>query len=409
MNTGAKVGPVGFYTVDVPMPVTGVPDIARIQTSQDSACVIAQDGPLYCWGNVFRPRPVAVAGLADATAIRTGSNHACAVRASGALSCWGERRIDGGNGYYGFRQADTNRPEDRYGIADAIAVASAKPSARLYAACAVRLSGEVLCFGRDLLTHKITTVRPGVADATAVAVGEGHACALRKGGGVACWGDGEHPRLASGYASPEAVATEVKDAIAIAAGGNTSCAVRRGGKVVCWGSNEYSLLGNGSSEEKLVRSDTPTVVRGLGDAVSISLENSHACAVRRSGQVVCWGYNTYGVAESEATVVTAPTPTRVFDAIAVDAGSEGSCAVRRSGVVTCWGMYNDKRGGPTVKKSYDEYTDVPDLKDAVAVSLGNEHACALRKGGQVLCWGDNTRGQIGDGTGLNTPTLFARP
>ena len=53
---------------------------------------------------------------------------------------------------------------------------------------------------------------------------------------------------------------------------------------------------------------------------------THTCAVRESGEVVCWGYNDYG--QSDA-------PPGEFRS--VSAGVHHSCALRESGEIACWG------------------------------------------------------------------------
>jgi alpha-tubulin suppressor-like RCC1 family protein len=35
-------------------------------------------------------------------------------------------------------------------------------------------------------------------------------------------------------------------------------------------------------------------VSGLADAASVSVGGTHTCAVRKTGEVVCWGANGYG-------------------------------------------------------------------------------------------------------------------
>ena len=41
-------------------------------------------------------------------------------------------------------------------------------------------------------------------------------------------------------------------------------------------------------------SETPVQVSGLADATALSANGNHTCAVRATGSVVCWGYNSYG-------------------------------------------------------------------------------------------------------------------
>ena len=92
----------------------------------------------------------------------------------------------------------------------------------------------------------------GIADATAIAAGTLHSCALRQGGTISCWGHNEDGRLGDGTREgslvPVGVAS-ITDATAIASGGSYfghSCALRQGGAISCWGSNYWGQLGDGT-------------------------------------------------------------------------------------------------------------------------------------------------------------------
>ena len=92
---------------------------------------------------------------------------------------------------------------------------------------------------------------------------------------------------------------------------------------------------------------------------------AHACAVRESGELVCWGWEGLS-----AAVVDAPAGR--FRS--VSAGTAHSCAVRESGGIVCWG--------------YNPYGQI----DAPAgsfrsVSVGYSHSCAVRESGEIACWG----------------------
>jgi hypothetical protein len=79
-------------------------------------------------------------------------------------------------------------------------------------------------------------------------------------------------------------------AATISTGQAHSCAIRESGQAVCWGRNSAGQLGNGSNTS----SNVPVNVTGLGDAREISAGVNHTCAIRESGQAVCWGIFIFG-------------------------------------------------------------------------------------------------------------------
>lgn len=142
--------------------------------------------------------------------------------------------------------------------------------------------------------------------------GIAHVCALRSGdeaGSVDCWGDNRAGQLGH----PEAIdrhvqATEVTGVAGVAqvdAGARFTCARMTDGTVQCWGFNHYGQLGDGIADhdpsdsmpacnvDPVVGdcSHTPVAVVGIDDATELSVGDSHACVIRESGQIWCWGYN----------------------------------------------------------------------------------------------------------------------
>jgi alpha-tubulin suppressor-like RCC1 family protein len=140
------------------------------------------------------------------------------------------------------------------------------------------------------------------------------------------------------------------DAVQIEAGGSLTCARRAGGTVSCWGSNAFGGLGQGSVNYG--DNPAPLAVRELSDAVRIEVGSWYACALRASGQPVCWGDNTAGqLGDGSGVQRTLPTP-------------------------------------------------VVGLSGITGISAGYSHTCARGSSGQVWCWGQNRDGQLGDGTNV---------
>lgn len=74
--------------------------------------------------------------------------------------------------------------------------------------------------------------------------------------------------------------------VQLALGGSHSCALRADGSVRCWGNDSLEQLGRNSDARA---SFEASPVAGLSDAVLLAAGGAHTCALRATGQVVCWG------------------------------------------------------------------------------------------------------------------------
>ena len=80
----------------------------------------------------------------------------------------------------------------------------------------------------------------------------------------------------------------------LAVGGPSSevlCALIKSGKVMCWGDiqDTIGIFGNGAVGAQ----PGPAAVQGIDDAMQLAMSENHACVVRKSGKVACWGSNLY--------------------------------------------------------------------------------------------------------------------
>lgn len=306
------------------------------------------------------------------------------------------------------------------------------------------------------------TCRPP-EDIIQVAAGYMHSCALRASGEVLCWGANQAGVLGDGSFEPHELPVPVlglTDAVEIdtntgALDTEAMCARRATGAVVCWGAGASGMLGNGSEENQPM----PVEVVGLTDAASVKTSQAAACALRRDGSVWCWGRNSSGQAEEkqsgEGPLLAAPVvdlePAVQLDIAMID------CVALATGEVACWGLDYFGWAGqgfefletPTVVKnvsdadsvwlpgpamvqhtgaqcvihagglvsctgenefgtididdSPNDFVDgemkpIEGITDAVQVVGGISGTCALRATGQVACWGDNGEGILGIGS-----------
>jgi alpha-tubulin suppressor-like RCC1 family protein len=135
----------------------------------------------------------------------------------------------------------------------------------------------------------------------------------------------------------------IDDAVYISANDFHACAVRRDGTVWCWG-NGGDRLGDGMEEHQICAdgydcSPFPVKVVGLEDIVQVSMSAWHTCALGSKGRVWCWGPNASGEL-GDGTTENSNVPVRVKDlgqAVQISAGAGVSCALTTDGKRWCWG------------------------------------------------------------------------
>jgi hypothetical protein len=188
---------------------------------------------------------------------------------------------------------------------------------------------------------------------------------------------------AAGAAPAHRMISGLDGAAQVGVGSAHACALRRTGDVVCWGSNDLGQLGAGGFGPAA----GPITVSGLADAVSLSVYRDHACAARSSGQVACWGGGV-PVPAGNAEKVSPPAPMAgIAGAVSAVTGSVHTCALLRGGQVACVGENSFGALGDPAKTGDKGPVTVRGLDRATAIALSHFGGCAARGDGAVLCWG----------------------
>lgn len=224
-----------------------------------------------------------------------------------------------------------------------------------YASCALSETGRILCSGSGdlVLAAQIVSDAPEGEGWSAVAVGEGHACAIASDGTVSCWGVyGEGMAIPSGpYVALDSAADLV-------------CALSDVGSISCWAStdsSEYVPAPSGSG------------------FFSLATTESAVCALDEEGAISCWG--AYGT-EQILTDIPAGSGYRQ-----ISSGSVAACALAADGEVSCWGQ------------DRTEWFPLVDLVGMESIATLEYGVCGLDLSGNIRCAGlDN------DGSVLGAPT-----
>ena len=263
----------------------------QVTTGQSSACGLASNGTIVCWGNSDLGMTSAPSGTFSQ--VDGASLHFCALRATGTPACWG---YDGGNGATSppqvpFAQIAVGAFETCGVLANGTATCVAgdhtpvpggvfrQVSTGFFHSCGIRPDGTLTCWGRNGLGQ---STPPG-GTFTDVSAGVGYTCAVETGGGVQCWGGNDF-----GQATPPS-----GEFVQVSAGSGHTCGVKTDSSIICWGWNEFGQLD--------VPNDTFTQVSASWGGFT--------CALRSNRSVSCWGYNNLGQTEvpnQEITFTASP-------------------------------------------------------------------------------------------------------
>ena len=279
-------------------------------------------------------------------------------------------------------------------------------------ACGIFID-RLWCRHNDTADFKQVTV---FTDWTAVTVGAGHWCALRRAGSASndgalyCWGRNAKGQLGLGHTvdenGPLPAHVGTMRWTSISAGWNNTCGISSQ-TLYCWGSGENGVLGLGNNASQT----RPARIGGRWLSVSAGMD--HTCAIDTNKRAYCWGSNEHGqlgVLDGNGNPPDHSwTPTLVasslrFDSISV--GSQHTCGISMEALY-CWGWNHSGQVG--VGDVGDQFTPqlvVPGGRWK-SVSAGGFVTCAIDLNDFRYCWGTTIDGRLGNySTDPNSPNEY---
>lgn len=263
--------------------------------ASDLGCALTKAGQVWCAGSYetlgdgskssrAKLGPVPLPGRA--VAMSAGGARVCAVLDDGRVLCWGR---------------DVAAPKDPAPLGCDAAIAglpTAAPPAEPPSAptqmvdpCAPRVHVDLS-----------PVVIAGVAEAIDVEVGDdGWACAIVRGGGVACWGHGDQGELGDGTndirLDARAVAGLRGPVVQLSGSHNRVCARHEAGTVDCWGTGHTPVT------------NRPLPVPVIDDAIDLSVGANEVCVARKhDGNAWCWGWLEVGFGDALDRPYELPAP-----------------------------------------------------------------------------------------------------
>ena len=372
----SPVPPTPTPPLPTPSPAPAPAPLERIYAGITGSCAIRTDGSLDCWGeNIDQNLSALPTTAADARQLVFTHYRTCLLKTSGAVICTGDQAQA-----YADIYASAGSNISQIAMSDGRACAlsgsgslrcwvrsgddswSELPAAQRVASirgsqrdiCAVTIDGGVLCTltGWTAANRLLTNL----TNATQVAPGENHGCAVLADRTVSCWGGAVVVAGTGLVLEPIdpllAPPSGLRDVDRLEVMANGACARLLDATLRCWG-NELQ----------------EAAPAGLVDVVSIHSSGGHVCALTRAGDARCWG----GSSSAKRHEALAIRGVRHIASNAIGV----RCVVDANSAILCWQNGLDAKG-------LEPRSAVGDVR---RLALTSTAACALSASGSVQCWG----------------------
>ncbi len=263
------------------------PTWVYITTGFAHSCGLRFGGEVACWGRADEGQ--LQAPFERFVALSAARAQTCGLRIDGRAACWGQYALETGE-----HVALVPVPSERFvqiGAGDDFA-------------CGITFARDIVCWGEG---NAAAARKPG--NFRALSAGARHACALDETGSALCWGDNVYGETQPppgmfesidaattrtcgistaeivecwGYKPEEAKPPQPQEILALQTGGIEPetpflCTREQGGQLRAWGNREVSQF------------EVPP-----GRFHQLSCGETHCCALRTDGEILCWGLDHQG-------------------------------------------------------------------------------------------------------------------
>jgi autotransporter-associated beta strand protein len=387
---------------------------------------IKSDGTLWAWGDntygqlgdgttTYRPNPVQIGIATNWLTIACGSAHTFGTQADSTVWGWGLNT----NGQLGNGTNTSSLVPIKTSSFTLTSIScgafhsSAIVSGVLYS-WGLNSSGQL---GDGTTVDKNTPVQESTATSTwtKVACGNSYTVGIRADGSIWAWGLNDNGQLGDNTLVNKSVPTREYTASTlwtqVACGVNHTMAKRSTGALYAWGNNTNGQLGDGTLVNKSVptREVTASLVWN-----NLSCGESHSVATRNDNSLWAWGTNINGQL-GNGTLLPAQqiSPIQIGT---ITAWSNIACGpIHTMATMTentnyistyVWGSAKN-----TTASLYPKYTfnslqpskirNLPVTNAVISTGVAN-HFLSILADGTLWAWGNNSTGQLGNGTIINS-------
>ncbi|MDX9723581.1 MAG: hypothetical protein RBU37_22735 [Myxococcota bacterium] len=428
-------------------------DVAYILSGGHHFCAITQSHRVLCWGSnrvhqlgqdsslAASETPVAV-DVEDVAELAVNGNYACVRHTKGGVSCWGDvpwPTFENGPGAASEDYPVTSTPTRIPQIESAVDLALGALEM-----CVVLADERVLCWGDNYfgqlgvsspVQESETPLRiPMIDDAKDLALGDQHACVIRKDDTIWCWGNNEvkdyEPVLGAvtnwkHWAVPRQV-EGFDDALKLFVKNNQCCAEMNDRTIRCWADTfDFYVDYPDGREERLAleQLDDFSVAResvvalkngevflweggnescalfthqGLAKVTRVSSGHSHSCFLDTKNRMLCFGWAGCAMSgrtdDGDYSLVSKWVSGLRRGIVEMVSGDQHNCVRYRNGEVACWGCNSEGELGLGHQDEVEGAQALPGISDAIGLALGTSYSCVLHADQTVSCWGKLTDG-----------------